>query len=89
MEKMNEMHKKKLPPIDWLWAAILERTRVAGYDLKALANIAGVSYDYMRRIYNRPTSEWPHGALQRVCKEYGITIVPTVGGSTPYEVFKL
>lgn len=76
------------PPIDWLWAAILERKMVRGIDLKHLASIAEVSYDYMRRLIVRPTAEWPSGALGKVCREFGIKLTPVVMGSTPEGVLK-
>ena len=82
MPKINYI-SKPAPPIDWLWAAILERKTVRGYDLKRLATVAGVSYDYMRELIRKPTAEWPNGALGKVCREFGIRLVPTVDGSTP------
>ncbi len=86
--RFDEFHKSKDPPIDWLWAAILERKTVRGYDLKHMAQIAGVGYEYMRKLINRPPCEWPHGSLQSICKEFGIKMVPSVNGSVPSEVFK-
>lgn len=75
----------KRPPIDWLRAAILERKMTLGYDLKGLAVVGGISYEYMRRLYTRPPQEWPHGVLENVCREFGITLVPCVDGSIPGE----
>lgn len=80
--------RRNAPPIDWLWAAILERKVANGYDLKKMASIAGVSYDYMRRLINTPPRDWPYGALDNVCKEFGIRMIPSVNGSTPEEVFE-
>ena len=89
MPKVNlGRYKPKSQPIDWLWAAILERKVANGYDLKHMAKIAGVSYDYMRRLINTPTRDWPYGALDNVCKEFGIKMIPSVNGSTPEEVFE-
>ena len=89
MPKVNlsRFSQKDAPPIDWLRAAILERKMAFGYDLKELAAVGGVSYEYMRRIYGNPPSAWPHGVLENICKEFGITLVPSVNGSTPGEVF--
>lgn len=81
-------YSSRTPPIDWLLAAILERKVANGYDLKKMANIAGVSYDYMRRLINTPPRDWPYGALDNVCKEFGIKMIPSVNGSTPEEVFE-
>ena len=80
---LSRYSQSKAPPIDWLWAAILERMKVRGYDLKRMAEIAGVSYEYMRRLINQPTNTWPYGALSNICTEFGIALVPTVDSSTP------
>ena len=90
MPRVNLYKRAKFnaPPIDWLWAAILERKVANGYDLKKMAQIAGVSYDYMRRLINTPPRDWPYGALDNVCKEFGIRMIPSVNGSTPEEVFE-
>ena len=81
--------RSSAPPIDWLWAAILERKVAYGYDLRQMADVAGVSYEYMRRIINKPPREWPYGALTNICRKFGISLVPSVDGSTPEEVFKV
>lgn len=83
--RFDAFRKSADPPIDWLWAAILERKMVRGYDLKRLAQVAGVSYEYMRKLIMRPPYEWPYGALQNVCKEFGIKMIPQVNGSIPSE----
>ena len=85
--RIGEKYSKKPPPIDWLLAAILERKIAYGYDLKKLARVADVSYDYMRKIITRPTKEWPVGALTNVCRAFGIKMIPTVDGSTPGDIF--
>ena len=77
------MAKKKAPPIDWLWAAILERKMRYHVDLKQLAEVAGVSYDTMRRYITISPWEWMEGARNRVCKEFGLTPVKTVKGIDP------
>lgn len=86
--RLDAFHKSPDPPVDWLWAAILERKAVRGYDLKHMAQIAGVSYEYMRKLIVKPPHDWPYGALQNICKEFGIKMVPSVNGSVPSEVFK-
>lgn len=82
---LSRYTKNPAPPIDWLWAAILERQSVYGYDLKKMAEVAGVSYDYMRRIIRMPTSSWPYKALKNICGEFGIKLTPVVGNSFPME----
>lgn len=64
---------KEPPPIDWLWAAVLERKTVLGYDLKTLAMVAGVSYETMRRYIRRSPWTWTQEARDAVCEELGIT----------------
>lgn len=62
------------PPIDWLWASILERQRVYGLDLQEMANIAGVEYGTMRAMINRSPWDWKRSPRERVCQYFGITI---------------
>lgn len=73
-----EAKKRDAPPIDWLWAAILERKMVLGIDLKQMAEIAGVNYDTMRRMITKSPWEWSADARTRVCKEFGIRPIQTV-----------
>ena len=70
--------KRNAPPIDWLWAAILERKMVLGIDLKQMAKIAGVSYDTMRRYITVSPWEWSADARTNVCKEFGLKPIQTV-----------
>lgn len=65
---------KTAPPIDWTWAAILERKTVLGYDLKEMARIANVPYDTMRRYIRMSPMEWKTNARERVLKEFGIKV---------------
>lgn len=75
------------PPVDWLWACILERKAVFGYDLKQMAKIAGVHYDTMRRYIRKSPWEWSPDARARVCKAFGISTKITVGRyDTPDEM---
>ena len=75
--------ERKAPPIDWIHAAILERRIAYGYDLHKMAAIAGVSYEYIRKFYNKRTSDWPQDALRNVCDAFGIKVIPVVDGSSP------
>ena len=70
--------KQDAPPIDWLWAAILERKMVLRIDLKQMAEIAGVSYDTMRHWIQKSPWEWTADARTRVCKEFGLRPIQTV-----------
>ena len=72
MPKVRLSHFSSPPPIDWLWAAVLERKMVFGYDLKRMAKVGGVSYDIMRRYINKSPWEWPPSVREKICKEFGI-----------------
>ena len=75
--------RRNAPPIDWLWAAMLERKMRFGYDLKTLAKVAGVEYDTMRRYITISPWEWTEDARNRVCNELGIQPVKTVRFAPP------
>ena len=70
------------PPIDWLWAAVLERKTVYGMDLVEMARIAGVEYGNMRQMINRSPWSWKREPRERICQHFGINIAvtPTVDG---------
>lgn len=78
----NSPRRIEHPPIDWLWAAILERKIILGYDLKQMSEVANVSYGYMRRLINSPTRRWPYGALLHICDALGIEVTPSKDGRT-------
>lgn len=65
------------PPIDWLWACVLERQRVYGMSLQELADIAGVQYGNMRQMINRSPWAWRREARDKVCQYFGIKIAVT------------
>ena len=79
------MKKMQAPPIDWLWAAILERKMRYHVDLKHLAQVAGVAYDTMRHYITISPWEWTEDARNRVCREFGLTPVKTVRVDPPRE----
>jgi lambda repressor-like predicted transcriptional regulator len=78
MPKQNQT-----PPIDWLWAAVLERKMRFGIDLKELAKIAGVGYETMRRLITQSPWEWGEDARTKVCKALGIKPIQTVQFAPP------
>lgn len=82
--KIGEKYSPKPPPIDWLWAAVLERKTVLGYDLKQMADIAGVSYDKMRHWIRVSPWKWSDSARNNVCRRFGIKTVRRVEGA-PWE----
>ena len=81
--KLNYRRAKDAPPIDWLWAAVLERKVVLGYDLRMMARIAGVTYDTMRGYIRRSPWEWDSTARENICKEFCIVPTRTVQFAPP------
>jgi hypothetical protein len=69
---------KAAPPIDWMWAAILERKTVLGYDLKEMAKLANVPYDTMRRYIRMNPAEWKRSAREKVLKGFGIKVQTSI-----------
>lgn len=72
--------QRKAPPIDWLWAAILERKMVYGCDLKEMAVIGGTSYEMMRKYARKSPWDWPRFLRENICKEFGINLSFTPDG---------
>ena len=81
--KLAENLRRNAPPIDWLWAAVLERKTRFKYDLRVLAEVAGVDYGTMRKYIRMSPWEWGEDARNRVCKELGVTPVKTVRFAPP------
>lgn len=79
--KIGEKYSPKPPPIDWLWAAVLERKMVLRYDLQQMADIAGVTYATMRRYIGISPWEWSDSARNNICRRFGIKIVRSVDGA--------
>ena len=78
--KLQEAFKPKDPPVDWLWAMVLERQKVKKADLKKLANVADISYPYMRRLINVSPWNWPRRVRESVCEYLGVNIIVTPNG---------
>lgn len=87
---MSKFTKKfstnQAPPVDWLWAAVLERQRVYGLTLEQLANIAGVSYGNMRRMVNKSPWSWRREYREKVCNYFGISIAMNLSSDGRVEV---
>ena len=79
--KLSRYADADIPPIDWLWAAVLERMRVYHYDLSDLAGIGGVHYDTMRDYIRNSPWTWPKEVRNRVCEALGIKPIQTVEGA--------
>ena len=78
--KLGEAFEQKDPPVDWLWAMVLERQKVKKVDLKKLAEVGECSYPYMRRLINVSPWNWPRGIRERVCEYLGVNIIVTPNG---------
>ncbi len=78
--KLTTRYEPKTPPIDWLRAAILERQAVLGYDLKDLSVVAGISYEYMRKLIRVSPWNWPAGVRGRICDKLGVRPIRGVEG---------
>lgn len=81
-KKVKKFDTAQAPPVDWLWASVLERQKVYGMDLKTLAKIAGVEYGSMRKMINRSPWSWRREPRDKVCQFFGIGIqvAPQVDG---------
>lgn len=82
---LNYRSAKNAPPIDWLWAAVLERKMVLGYDLKQMAAVAGVDYNTMRHYIRKTPWEWANSARENICKAFGIVPQRTVQFAPPQD----
>ena len=65
--KLAEAFASKDPPIDWLWGSVLERCKVKHYDIKQLAEVAGISYESMRKYANTTPWAWPKPIRDKIC----------------------
>ena len=79
--KLARCAEREAPPIDWLWAAVLERMKVLRYDLSDLAAFGGVHYDTMRDHIRKSPWEWSESEREGVCKALGIKPIRTVEGA--------
>lgn len=79
--KLSRLSEQEYPPIDWLWAAVLERMKVMKLDLSDLAGIAGIHYELMRQRIRVSPWSWPDKERESVCKALGIKAIRTVEGA--------
>lgn len=73
-KRVKKFQTAKAPPIDWLWAAVLERQRVYGMTLEEMAVVAGITYPQMRRYIAMSPWDWSRTARERICEKFGIAI---------------
>ena len=71
------LNKEAPPPIDWLWAASLERRIQLGMSIKELSKRVGVSYGTMRNYAMHSPWAWPKRIRDKACKELGISVTET------------
>lgn len=82
MPKIKKKNRTAPPPIDWLWAAMLERRAALGITLSELAKAVDVSYGTMRNYAMKSPWDWPRPMRERTCEALGIkvTVHPSSGG---------
>lgn len=78
--KLGDAFAPKDPPVNWLWAIILERMKVKHYTVRELAAAADCSYDCMRHYINCDPWKWPYKVRESVCKVLGVKIEFTPKG---------
>ena len=78
--KLGEKFSSHDPPVDWLWAIILERMKAKKVNIQTLAKAADISYDYMRKLINVSPWEWPRYVREYVCDYLGINLIVTPKG---------
>ena len=76
--KLSERYSQKAPPIDWLWAAVLERKTRYGMDLKEMARIGGVTYETMRRLIRESPWTWGEDTRNKICAALDLRPVRSV-----------
>ena len=80
--KLDKLSKPKDPPIDWLWAAVLERKMVKNLDLREMAEMVDISYEYMRSLIRKYPWEWPYVMRVKICEVLGLHIELTPSNIT-------
>ncbi len=86
--KLQDKITPKAPPIDWLRAAVMERSAVMGYNLKQLAEVGGISYDYMRKLSRVSPWDWPRPVRENVCRALGVKTLCGVEGMPREELMR-
>lgn len=80
MPKVNYLKPKERQsePVDWLWAAVLERKTRYGMDLKEMAKIGGVTYETMRRLIRESPWAWGEDTRNKICAALDLRPVRSV-----------
>ena len=74
MPKVNlsRCAKRKAPPIDDGWGAILVRKEQLGVSLKDIADGAGVNYGSLRHFWGKPPIMWKHETRSKILEFLGL-----------------
>ena len=64
--------KTKYPKLDPAHGALLSRKEQMGVSLKDIAEITGINYGRLRRIWAHPPIEWNYDDLERVLQFMGL-----------------
>jgi hypothetical protein len=71
--RLDRYAKPKMPPVDLAWGAVLARKEQLGLDLKELAQRAGLSYDYTRKVFSMGSpAVWPPDTRDKILEALGL-----------------
>lgn len=71
--RLERLGKPKMPPVDLAWGAVLARKEQLGLDLKDLAQRAGLSYDYTRKVFSMGSpAVWPPDTRDKILEALGL-----------------
>lgn len=69
----DKYSKPKIPPVDLAWGAVLARQRQLDLDLKQLADRAGLSYEYTRKVFSMGSpAVWPPESRDKILAALGL-----------------
>lgn len=70
--RLDRYAKPKYPPIDLALGMVLARKEAMGLDLHALADMAGLSYGYVRSLWGKSPTEWPRETRDKILAALGL-----------------
>ena len=70
--KLDKYAKPKYPPIDHALGMVLARKEAMNLDLKTLADMAGMSYSYIRSVWGKSPAEWPKDTRDKILTALGL-----------------
>lgn len=70
--RLDKYAKPKYPPIDHALGTVLSRKSDMHLDLKTLADMAGLSYSYVRSVWGKSPAEWPKDTRDKILAALGL-----------------